>query len=157
MLETTKLWFDKAVKNPTNKNLHVQIGCHLEEVAEMLASITVKPMAESGLCPTTQLQTVHQAVDMLATAFKTGQVSITNIDIKELLDSLADQIVTGVGVGHMLHLNVPKALELVNESNWSKFVDGEPIFDANGKIAKGPNFHKPDLTELSEQVLPPSI
>ena len=64
----------------------------------------------------------------------------------ELLDALCDQIVTAVGVAHMFGLDIEGALAEVNRSNWSKFVDGKPTFDANGKIAKPATYSKPDLT-----------
>jgi hypothetical protein len=66
-----------------------------------------------------------------------------------LLDSAADQIVTSVGVGHCAHTNIVKAVDVVNGSNWSKFdKDGQPIFDQNGKILKGPDYKAPDLEGL---------
>lgn len=40
------------------------------------------------------------------------------------------------------------ALQEVNRSNWSKFENGEPIFDENGKIKKGPNYRPPDLSKF---------
>jgi hypothetical protein len=70
-------------------------------------------------------------------------------DRRELLDSLADQIVTAVGVGHCANMNVPEAVLRVNKSNWSKYdQDGQPIFKPNGKIDKGPNYVEPDLSGL---------
>ena len=62
-----------------------------------------------------------------------------------MLDSLADQLVTGVGVAHMLRMDIIGALNEVNLSNFSKFVDGIPQFDANRKIIKGPDYFKPNL------------
>lgn len=68
-------------------------------------------------------------------------------DPVELLDSLADQIVTATGVGTFLGMNVPGALAEVNRSNYSKFnAEGEPIFNENMKVMKGPFYTKPDLT-----------
>lgn len=70
-------------------------------------------------------------------------------DRKEFLDSLADQIVTGVGTGHCAGMQTVEACERVNESNWSKYdAGGRPIFDANGKITKGPSYKKPGLGGL---------
>lgn len=64
-----------------------------------------------------------------------------------LLDSIADQIVTATGVGTFLGMNVPGALAEVNRSNYSKFnAEGEPIFNENMKVMKGPFYTKPDLT-----------
>jgi len=63
----------------------------------------------------------------------------------DLLDALCDQIVTATGVGHMMNMKLPLALEEVNASNYSKFVNGEPIFNENKKIMKGPSYFKPSL------------
>ena len=46
----------------------------------------------------------------------------------------------------MLGMDPVGGLAEVNESNWSKFVDGEPQFDENKKIKNGPNYRKPDLS-----------
>lgn len=67
-------------------------------------------------------------------------------DRAELLDALADQIVTATGVGTFLGMNVPGALAEVNRSNYSKFEDGEPIFNENKKVMKGKDYTPPDLT-----------
>ena len=36
-------------------------------------------------------------------------------------------------------------MDEVNDSNFSKFEDGQPIFDANRKIIKGSGYRKPNL------------
>lgn len=63
-----------------------------------------------------------------------------------ILDSLADQIVTATGVGTFLGMNVPGALAEVNRSNYSKFEDGEPVFNENMKVMKGKDYTPPDLS-----------
>lgn len=65
-----------------------------------------------------------------------------------LLDSLADQIVTATGVGTFLGMNVPGALAEVNRSNYSKFEDGEPVFNENKKVMKGKDYTPPDLSSF---------
>ena len=40
------------------------------------------------------------------------------------------------------------AVEEINRSNWSKFVDGKPVFKPNGKVGKGPNYFEPNLDSL---------
>lgn len=69
-------------------------------------------------------------------------------DRTELLDALCDQIVTATGIGTFLGMNVPGALSEVNRSNYSKFVNGEPIFNENQKVMKGPDYTPPDLTSF---------
>lgn len=65
-----------------------------------------------------------------------------------ILDSLADQIVTATGVGTFLGMNVPGALAEVNRSNYSKFEDGEPVFNENKKVMKGKDYTPPDLSSF---------
>lgn len=130
-----KLWFERAVPEPTDKNRAVQIGVHFEEVAEMAESLSQEGLAGD-------LNQVSGYFKEWLTLTRDHKL----IDRKELLDSLCDQIVTAVGVAHMFGLDIAGALSEVNRSNWSKFdSNGQPIFDANGKIAKGPNYSKPDL------------
>ena len=131
-------WFTQAVPTPTDKTRAVQIGVHLEEVAEMATSIGETFIAER--------------IALIATQFKRDsavELHEPGIDRTELLDSLADQIVTAVGVAHMFGFNIQGALAEVNRSNWSKFVDGKPVFDANGKIAKPATYSPPDLTPFA--------
>ena len=89
---------------------------------------------------------VRNAIEHLADRIKTYGEDIYVKDRKELLDSLADQIVTATGVGVFLGMNVPGALAEVNRSNYSKFEDGEPIFNENKKVMKGKDYTPPDLT-----------
>lgn len=132
-------WHQRARPLPTPFALGVQLGCHLEETVEMLQALE----------PT---QTIAGAIELLghlAELWKSGDHYPVIADREELLDALADQIVTAVGVGHCANMGVAEACIRVNESNWSKFgADGYPIFHLNGKIAKGPHYVQPDLFGL---------
>ena len=138
-LENTRQWFLKAIPNPTSKNISTQIGCHLEEVAEMLNTITSNNQ-ERAL----QIEALRAAIDHVGNLLKKDN-NIVIKDSVELLDALADQIVTATGVGTFLGMNVPGALAEVNRSNYSKFEDGEPIFNENKKVMKGKDYTPPDL------------
>lgn len=59
-----------------------------------------------------------------------------------------DQIVTALGVGYMFGFDMQLALAEVVRSNWSKFENGKPVFDDNGKIKKGVNYTPPQLGEF---------
>ena len=132
-IATIKDWFQLAVPEPTDKNRAVQIGVHLEEVAEMAATFNDADLAAT--------------IDVISEQYKTDTtIRLDTVDRTELLDALCDQIVTAVGVAHMFGMDIEGALTEVNRSNWSKFVDGKPVFDANGKIAKPTTYSKPDLT-----------
>lgn len=75
------------------------------------------------------------------------ELDLSKVDRIALLDALCDQIVTAVGISHMLGMNIEGALFEVAGSNNSKFSnDGSPIFDEHKKIIKGPGYYKPNLT-----------
>ena len=65
----------------------------------------------------------------------------------ELLDALCDQVVTAVGVAYMMGMDIEGALAEVNRSNWSKFEGGVPVFNEQGKIAKGVEYTPPELSD----------
>ena len=46
-------------------------------------------------------------------------------------------------------MDIVGALDEVNRSNFSKFVNGKPVFDENGKIKKGANYKEPDLKRFT--------
>lgn len=91
------------------------------------------------------IASLHDAIVYVANRVKQNG-DIVVIDRVGLLDSLADQIVTATGVGTFLGMNVPGALAEVNRSNYSKFEDGEPVFNENKKVMKGKDYTPPDLT-----------
>jgi predicted HAD superfamily Cof-like phosphohydrolase len=81
---------------------------------------------------------------------KCAGIAPQGVDRQELLDALCDQIVTAVGVAHMFGMDIESALNEVNASNWSKFVDGNPVFNEHGKIAKGPGYFEPKIAEFAK-------
>lgn len=138
-----KQWFTLAVPTPTDKNRSVQLGVHMEEVVEMLDAIVPNsPLADAMRAVADDMKAGPETPE--EAEYMRGVFA--RIDRTELLDALCDQIVTAVGVAHMFGLDIEGALAEVNRSNWSKFVDGKPTFDANGKIAKPATYSKPDLT-----------
>lgn len=94
------------------------------------------------------LAEAQAALGKLSMLMKTDHMAVFPVNSNRLaiLDSLADQIVTATGVGVFLGMNVPGALAEVNRSNFSKFEDGEPIFNENKKVMKGKDYTPPDLT-----------
>lgn len=135
-------WFKAAKPEPTEKDKSTQIGCHFEEVSEMLQALSC----------------IREQVDDVSQEFYSSDAIDKDIDGKvmelpenwqiELLDSICDQIVTAIGVGYMMGFDMVGALDEVNKSNWSKFKDGVPAFDENGKIAKADGYFKPDLAKF---------
>ena len=144
-IDTITLWFEKAKRPKTDKTLTVQTGVHFEEVAEMLDE-----MLSDDEYTLLLMERAHSALVKLATHLKHGNTSFFIKDRRLFLDALCDQIVTATGTGQAAGMNVTEGVRRVNSSNWSKYdvATGEPTFDANGKIAKGPNYQPPNLEGL---------
>jgi predicted HAD superfamily Cof-like phosphohydrolase len=90
----------------------------------------------------------YYALFRLADHLKQGNVKMnfSKLNRVAFLDSLCDQMVTTIGIAHMLQMDIAGGFEEVNQSNWSKFDEhGIPIFNENKKIMKGPNYRKPTL------------
>lgn len=135
-------WHKVARPEPTERDFDVQLGCHIEEVAEMIADLKFgdMPGADTPL---------YNNLMVLATRLKRGEIEATVLDRENFLKELCDQVVTATGVAHCAKMNLPEALEKVDHSNWSKFgKDCQPIRDENGKIIKGTAYMPPDLTGL---------
>ena len=138
-IDSIELWHRRARPEPTPENLNVQLGCHVEEFIEMLDAVKFNGGWNN----------LRYELVLLADRLKANMESAEIVDRKEFLDSLADQIVTAVGVGHCAGMKTSDAVDAVSRSNWSKFNDeGFPIFNEHGKIAKGPNYKRPYLEGL---------
>ena len=75
--------------------------------------------------------------------------AIDNKDLKEVADALTDILYVTYGAGHAFGINLDKCFEEVQNSNMSKLGnDGKPIYNNKGKVMKGPNYFKPDLTKF---------
>ena len=75
--------------------------------------------------------------------------AIDKKDIKEVADALTDILYVTYGAGHAFGIDLDKCFEEVQNSNMSKLgSDGKPIYNDKGKVMKGPNYFKPDLTKF---------
>ena len=74
--------------------------------------------------------------------------AINKRDMREVADALTDILYVTYGAGHAFGINLDKCFEEVQNSNMSKLDnDGKPIFNETGKVMKGPNYFKPDLSK----------
>ena len=75
--------------------------------------------------------------------------AMQNSDIKEVADALTDILYVTYGAGHAFGINLDKCFEEVQNSNMSKLgSDGKPIYNDKGKVMKGPDYFKPNLTKF---------
>ena len=70
-------------------------------------------------------------------------------DLVEVADALTDILYVTYGAGHAFGINLDECFEEVQNSNMSKLDnDGRPIYNDKGKVMKGPNYFKPDLSKF---------
>lgn len=140
MIHSIKEWFKAAKPEPTVKDAWVQIGCHYEEVAELADALWDEEVLESA----------ENAADNYKDAEDCFIYFLEDLSERQriqLLDAICDQIVTAVGVAYMMGMDIEGALAEVNRSNWSKFEGGVPVFNEQGKIAKGVQYTPPELSD----------
>ena len=70
-------------------------------------------------------------------------------DLLEVADALTDILYVTYGAGHAFGINLDDCFNEVQNSNMSKLgEDGKPIYNDFGKVMKGPNYYKPDLSKF---------
>ena len=75
--------------------------------------------------------------------------AIEKKDIQEVADALTDILYVTYGAGHAFGIDLDKCFQEVQNSNMSKLgQDGKPIYNDKGKVLKGPNYFKPNLTRF---------
>ena len=91
---------------------------------------------------TLRLSLIQEELDELKQA-------IDNKDLLEVADALTDILYVTYGAGHAFGIDLDKCFQEVQNSNMSKLGnDGKPIYNDAGKVMKGPNFYKPDLSKF---------
>ena len=88
-------------------------------------------------------------IDLIKEELEELQEAMKNNDLLEVADALTDILYVTYGAGHAFGINIDKCFEEVQNSNMSKLGEnGEPIYNESGKVMKGPNYFKPDLSKF---------
>ena len=75
--------------------------------------------------------------------------ALKNKDLLEVADALTDILYVTYGAGHAFGINLDQCFDEVQNSNMSKLDEnGKPIYNEDGKVMKGPNYFKPDLSKF---------
>jgi len=77
-----------------------------------------------------------------------------NNDLVEVADALGDMlyILCGTILEHGMQYKIEEVFNEIQRSNMSKLgVDGKPIYREDGKVLKGPNYFKPDISAILEK------
>ena len=70
-------------------------------------------------------------------------------DLKEIADALTDILYVTYGAGCAYGIDLDKCFQEVQRANMSKLgEDGKPIYNEKGKVMKGPDYFKPNLSRF---------
>lgn len=104
----------------------------------------VKNKAEFSNEKTNQLR-----IDLIKEELEELQQAMKDKNLLEVADALTDILYVTYGAGHAFGIDLDKCFEEVQSSNMSKLgSDGKPIYNESGKVMKGPNYFKPDLSKF---------
>jgi predicted HAD superfamily Cof-like phosphohydrolase len=104
--------------------------------------VKTKPSFSSDKINKLRIDLIKEELDELQEAMK-------NNDLLEVADALTDILYVTYGAGHAFGVDLDKCFEEVQNSNMSKLSEnGEPIYNDSGKVMKGPNYFKPDLSKF---------
>ena len=88
-------------------------------------------------------------IDLIKEELDELQEAMENNDLLEVADALTDILYVTYGAGHAFGIDLDRCFDEVQNSNMSKLGEnGEPIYNESGKVMKGPNYFKPDLSKF---------
>ena len=87
-------------------------------------------------------------IDLIKEELEELTEAMQDENLLEVADALTDILYVTYGAGHAFGIDLDKCFEEVQNSNMSKLGDdGKPIYTEAGKVMKGPNYFKPDLSK----------
>ena len=119
---------------------------NFEKVKKFMQTFGQEVAAEASF-PSTKITDLRY--ELIEEELRELKLAIEDNDINEVADALTDILYVTYGAGHAFGINLDKCFEEVQNSNMSKLDDnGKPIYNEHGKVMKGPNYFKPDLTKF---------
>ena len=92
---------------------------------------------------------VKLRVDLIEEELDELKEAINSKNIKNVADALTDILYVTYGAGHSFGVDLDSCFNEVQNSNMSKLgKDGKPIYNESGKVMKGPNYFKPNLSKF---------
>ncbi len=104
--------------------------------------VKVKPSFSTDKINKLRIDLIREELNELTDAMK-------NEDLLEVADALTDILYVTYGAGHAFGIDLDKCFDEVQNSNMSKLdQNGQPIYNETGKVMKGPNYFKPNLSKF---------
>ena len=88
-------------------------------------------------------------LDLITEELEELKNAMESKDLLEVADALTDILYVTYGAGHAFGINLDNCFDEVQNSNMSKLgKNGKPIYNESGKVMKGPDYFKPDLSKF---------
>ena len=100
--------------------------------------------------PSFSTDKIHKLrIDLIKEELEELTEAMNNKDLLEVADALTDILYVTYGAGHAFGIDLDICFEEVQNSNMSKLDEnGKPIYNESGKVMKGSNYFKPDLSKF---------
>ena len=119
---------------------------NFEKVGEFMKTFSQEVKSKSSLS-SDKINILR--INLIEEELEELKLSIKQKNLLEVADALTDILYVTYGAGHAFGINLDKCFEEVQNSNMSKLGDdGKPIYSEKGKVLKGPNYFKPNLSNL---------
>ena len=94
-------------------------------------------------------KTMQLRLNLIKEELSELEESMKTKNLKEVADALTDILYVTYGAGYAYGIDLDKCFEEVQRANMSKLgEDGKPIYNEQGKVMKGPNYIRPDLSKF---------
>ena len=94
-------------------------------------------------------KTMQLRLDLIKEELGELEEAMKTKNLKEVADALTDILYVTYGAGYAYGIDLDQCFKEVQRANMSKLgEDGKPIYNDQGKVMKGPNYTKPDLSKF---------
>ena len=94
-------------------------------------------------------KTMKLRLDLIKEELNELEEAMKTKNLKEVADALTDILYVTYGAGYAYGVDLDQCFKEVQRANMSKLgEDGKPIYNGQGKVMKGPNYTKPDLSKF---------
>ena len=94
-------------------------------------------------------KTMQLRLDLIKEELSELEEAMKTKNLKEGADAVTDILYVTYGAGYAYGIELDQCFKEVQRANMSKLgEDGKPIYNDQGKVMKGPNYTKPNLSKF---------
>lgn len=132
-------------QQPNDARLRARLSFIAEEFLELIDECLEQGKDTMGALSSKNLRTLVKDFILTTPVRK-------NVNLVEVADALGDTLYVVFGTAIEFGINMAPVHDEIHMSNLSKLdAEGKPLKDATGKVLKGPNFYKPNLSAVLKE------